>query len=193
MGSPPPAPVRMWNDTGQSGIGERGPHRVEAGLGVVALGRNAGNHRAAQPCGGRPLDLVDRGVGIDGRDHRQTDEPALARGAEVDEPVVVRADARDLVVAVLRLRERHPDRGIQHLGGDAVGVHVLEPHLRVPTAGSQRLGGVAARPQVVRRLARRAGEPDRERLQSVDDEQVAVGVVLDHVRRPIGERSARHP
>ena len=82
VGSPPMPPVRMWNDTGQSALGERGPHRVEALLGVVALGGHARHHRAAQPGVARPLDLVDRRVGIDRRDHREPDQPALAAAAQ---------------------------------------------------------------------------------------------------------------
>ena len=53
-------------------------------------------------------------------------------------------DARELVVAILRLGERHADRRVQHFGSDTVGVHVVEPRDGIPSARSQRVRGVTA-------------------------------------------------
>jgi hypothetical protein len=44
---------------------------------------------------------------VDSGDHGQTDEATLARGTELDQPVVVGLNARQLVIAVLRLRDLH--------------------------------------------------------------------------------------
>src|SRR5947208_1969844 len=85
-----------------------------------SLGWRARDHRPLQSQRRAALDLVDRRVRIDRGNQRKTDETTLAARTELEQPVVVGADARELVVAVLRLRERHADRRIQHLRGHAV-------------------------------------------------------------------------
>src|SRR5205823_6557484 len=58
---------------------------------------------------------------------------------------------------------------------------------RVPAAWPELLGLVPQHLQLARRLAGCSGQPDRERSQAVDGEEVTPLAVLDHTGRPLGE------
>ena len=78
--------------------------------------------------------------------------------AELGDPLVVRVEARVLVVDVGVVAQHHADRRVDDLGGDAVEVLVGEARHRIPAAAPQVLEALAG---VEADLFGRAGRPRR--------------------------------
>src|SRR5579875_3111954 len=60
-------------------------------------------------------------------------------GGKFRHPVVVGLEACGLQLAVGQPEKRKGERGINHFGGDAVHLHILDPLIRVPSARTRRL------------------------------------------------------
>src|SRR5206468_1827687 len=150
-------------------------------------------HAVVEP----PAQLRDRIGHARRRDDRLADEPSFPRRAEVGEPLVVRAHAGELELAVvgIRARARERDAGIEHLRPDAVGVEVLDARLRVEAARTDLLVAISLGPEL------EVGEPRRRRetegteaLAVVERPDVAL-LGAQHLRRARAEplRHARLP
>ncbi len=145
-----------------------------------------------QPEPRHSVDLLDGRVEVA---VRQTGEPDVALGivlAELDEPVVVDPEhlARRLVVAEPR---RGPEDTEEHLGLDAVPVHVLDAQVRIAWAADPLLA-------VVVEPGRRhhVDEPERRSLLGRPLQSVGpfhdVGHAVLHERRGVrGEEIGREP
>jgi len=110
------------------------------------------------------------------------------RGAVAGEPAVVRVAAGLLVVEVAVVADRHPDRRVDHLGGDAVAGLVGDARFGVPAAAVEVLEARAHQADLLRRLAgsRDDAEGDR-RLHPFDHEDVAHALDVLDVRRAVAE------
>ena len=181
--------VRMWNDGGRPRSTTASQNSSYIGIVVVALRRHAGQHHAAQP---ERLDRLEIGDALGRRAQRglaHADEAIGRRRAELGDPMVVRVEARVLVVDVGVVAEQHAHRRIDHLGRDAVEILVGEAGDRVPAAAPEileALAGVEA--DLFGRAAGRGDQPERhEALAPVDQHHVAEGLVVVHAGRPIPE------
>ena len=115
------------------------PERVVHRRVVVLHRRQARHHHPAQPqCldGLQVLDALLRGA------HRglaAAQEPVRRVGAVVGDPAVVGVEGRLLQVVVVDVAEHHAHRGVDDLGGDAVGILLGEPRRRVPSTAVELL------------------------------------------------------
>ena len=119
---------------------------------------------------------------------------AVGRGrAELGDPVVVRVEARVLVVDVGVVAEHHADRRVDDLGGDAVGVLVGEARDRIPTAAPEVVEAlVDVEAHLFGRPAGGGDEPERhEALAVVDQHHVAEHVVVVQARRAVADTPGR--
>ena len=172
----------------------RAQHLVVLGRGRERAVRVAAHHEAADARAvDDAVDLGERAVDAAVRDQR---EAAEARGRVLDvlgEPVVVRAHHRLVVLDVVVGDDRVAEAGrrVEHLGVDAVAVHLLEP----------RRGIVAAAPDVLEAhpaphlLGLEPGarvHPERDRVgDAFEHPRVALLEALD-ARRPVAVLR-RHP
>ena len=162
----------------------RRPERLPRAVVVLEVDAVPGRREvhAAQAGFGRPLDLADRGVDVPHRDVREADVAFGLDRAEVGQPAVVdaladrrqhRIDVEARVVAQQLRQERHRFAVLapveDHLGGDAVAIHVAQALVDVVVPRGPRV-----------RVAAEAGEPScRSRLPVRGDE----GVEVVEVRR----------
>ena len=154
-------------------VDARGPDRVVDGVVVRRLAHPpGGDHDPAQPVGGRPPDLGDRGfVIVQDRHERDADAPFRALGAQLREPAIVCLGAfhHEYGIAVARRAETGAERrsrhaahsgcvGVRedHFARDAVTVELLVADVRVPRA---------AHPAVVLDLFAPLGDPLVARLR----------------------------
>ena len=142
----------------------------------------------------RAVQLGDRVVDPGGGDDADAEQPIRRGRAELGEPLVVRANARDLQLAVVGvgLGAGEGDAREEHDRMDAVDVHVVEPRLRVEAAGADVV--VADTLRLVRQVtvARRSSQPERPRaLAVVERPDVAAVGVHDTRRRGRGGAPAR--
>ena len=101
-------------------------------------------------------------------------QPFAIMGGILREPVVEGAKTRLLEFDILQREQRHPQRRVQHLGGDPVNFLVLDPLGRVPAAGTR--GFVALAQLLLQFLAALAQSPtggDREGADTPNDKGVA--------------------
>ena len=105
------------------------------------------------------------------------------------EPVVEGAKTRLLEFDILQREQRHPQRRVQHLGGDPVNFLVLDPLGRIPAAGTR--GFVTLAQLLLQLFAALAQSPtsgDREGPDTRSDKGVAgPGRMFDYLGRPIPE------
>src|SRR3989449_5647707 len=171
---------------------ERLPERLPRR--VVQLGVDVGDHQidlAHAAFRDDAFELGERGLG-GLRQHRKADEPIRRRLAEIEQPVVVDAvagAAQDGIVG----RDLE-DRSEDHLGLDAVAVHVGETQLRDDRAARAlvvdggTVEGVVERLDRTRRTGRgRLAVPAAPDLAVTDPHRLSVPV-LD-VRRAVEQRS----
>src|SRR5437867_12610323 len=109
--------------------------------------------------------------------------------AELRDPVIVGAETGPLQVSVFKTEQRHAERGVEHLGLDAVDLLVFDPLDWVPAA---RTGGLIALGQMVFEfLARPAGAKatgHRKRLDPLGHKEAAGLIrILDQLRRTLRE------
>ncbi len=91
-----------------------------------------------------PMHLVDGGVQVAQLDRAQT-EQACRRGLDVvEQPVVVRLECRVDDAGVLDLVHVEQDARVDHFGGNAVAVLVLESFGDIVDAGSRDLIAAAS-------------------------------------------------
>ena len=136
-----------------------------------------------------PLDLGDGRLGAAAIGQQGQPGEAVRRVLDVlGQPVVVGADHRQVVLGVLvgDDRVRQPRRRIQHLGIDAVAVHLGEADLRVVAAAAHVLEAAPA----LHLLGLEAGagvhaEVDRL-VHALDDPGVALVEALD-ARRAVAQ------
>ena len=87
--------------------------------------------------------------------------------AELGDPLVVRVEARVLVVAVGVVAEDHADRRVDDLGDHAVGVLVVQAGLGIPAAAVQVLEPlVDVEADLLGRPTRGGDEPERRRASA---------------------------
>jgi hypothetical protein len=115
--------------------------------------------------------------------------PIGVRGAVLPHPLVEGVHAGALVVEVGVVAEDHADRRVEDLAGDPVAVLVGEPRVRIEPAGVPVVEA-AAEPDVLRLLAGRGDEADREErvLHPRDHVSVADSVLVDDVRGAVAVR-----
>ena len=180
----------MWNDGRQLELHDRVPELVVHRIVPVGDAREAGEHHAAQAARLDPLEIRDPVLGRAHRGLAESDQPLGRERAELGDPLVVRAEAGGLVVAVGVVAEDHPDRRVHHLCAHAVDVLVREARFGIPTAAVQLVEGVAAvEPDLLGRSTGRGDEPHRhERLAVVHEHDVAERLVVLEARRAVAVR-----
>ncbi len=122
------------------------------------------------------------------------DEATVGAVAELGQPVVVRADARDLQLGLgaVDLRPEQGHARVEHLEVHPVDVHVGEARLGVEASRPHRLVAHADRREVEVRQARGGGEADRADALAVVERPVVALVAVDHLGRAVLELR-RHP
>ncbi len=162
----------------QPGVGDERPERVVAIVEVVGQAELVREHRELERLHAErhdPLDLLARGVDVVDRDLRVHDESLRVDRAELEHGVVERA--RRLAPAVpaqVEVPER-ADLAVQHLGFDAVGVHVEQALVRVAVAGT---AGRRVWPQLERGRVHPRRSRLRHPLPELDDRAVVLVVEL---------------
>ena len=162
---------------------------VVLGRGVERAVRERRDHDARGDRGRAPrFDLGDGVVDAGRGEDRLADQPAVGALAELGEPVVVRADARDLELGLgaVDLGARQRDARVQHLQVDAVDVDVGEAGLGVEAARAASPRSVTPaglksrydRPAV-------GGEPDRAHALAVVERPDVAVVGVHHLRRTV--------
>ena len=142
----------------------------------------------AEPPRGDALELGDGLVDVDEGHVPETDQAGGRGLRQLHHPVVVAGDdvaAERRVGRVLRDRSAE----VEHLGVDAVEVHVLEAGLGVVRARSHVLVGEAHSLELLRRAAGGRVEADAARDLRVDDPEVTLRRRLDAghaVLEPLG-------
>ena len=122
----------------------------------------------------RAVRQIGRGLlGIIERNQPQTLQPLGRIAAELGEPIVVDLETGALKARVFDPEHAKTERGVQHIAGDAVLIHVFDALRRIPAAAVragigeafqqllqffQRLVGAEAQDHIVR-LAIRFDEP----------------------------------
>ena len=171
-------------------LDDRVPELVVHRVVVVGDAGIAGQHHAAHPL---RLDRLEVGDGVVGGAHRglpEANEPVGCVRAELGDPLVVRVEARLLVVPVRVVAQDHADRRVDDLGGHAVAVLVVEPRLGIPAAAVQVLEPfVDVEADLLGRPPGCRDEPERhERVPVVDEHHVAQDVVMLEARRAVAVR-----
>ena len=159
---------------------------------VVPVGdpREAGEHHPAQTARLDPLEIRDAVLGGAHRGLPESDQPIGRERAELGDPLVVRTEARGLVVAVGVVAQDHPDRRVHHFRAHTVDVLVREARFGVPAAAVQLVERVpAVEPDLLGRSTGRGDEPHRhERLTVVHEHDVAERLVMLEARRAVAVR-----
>ena len=124
---------------GDARLVEHRPQRLVALVVVVGeakLGGVVGQLDGAGPDGGQPLDLGDGVLDVDDRQLVRHDQALRVDGGEVGEVVVERpGDGPPLVTDEMEAPEG-AQLGVQHLGLDAVAVHVAQAGRGIVVAGA---------------------------------------------------------
>ena len=165
---------------------------------------------AAQAGLGRPLDLADRGVDVP---HRYLRETYVAFGldrAEVGQPAVVdaladrrqhRIDVEARVVPEQLRQERHRFAVLtpveDHLGGDAVTIHVAQSLVDVVVPGGPRVRVTAVADEPSAAAASWCAATKASKSSRYAGRAVVAELILDQrpdvgVRRHHDERQRRH-
>src|ERR1041385_8496235 len=81
------------------------------------------------------LHLGDAAVGVVERDRGAADQTMRRDAAIIHQPIVVDAEAGFLHARVVEREEAERERRVEHLGAEAVGLHLLDARVRVLPAG----------------------------------------------------------
>jgi hypothetical protein len=155
---------------------------------ALVLGRRDRDHAAGEAALARPCELPDGLVDVFDVDERDAPEPLGGRLAEVDEPVVVRAEARREqreirhhveLQARGRIDHRAPDPVFLVLAQELGGLIRARPDLGEARGGTEILG-------VLEALAHLGATLEGIPSGSVDHPPVAVELA-DHARPPVAE------
>jgi hypothetical protein len=81
------------------------------------------------------LELVERGIDVE-RQQRLSEQALWSRAEVLRQPVVVGPHAGQLKPGIPQVEQAHAEARIQHLGLDAVRVHVSQARHRIPAAAA---------------------------------------------------------
>jgi hypothetical protein len=163
---------------------------------VGALGRRrTADHRTLESDPGAAAQLPHALVHIFERDQRDRGQPFGIVGTELRRPIIVGSKASLEQFDVGQAEQRHAQRGVEHLGLDAVDFLILDALHRIPAAGP-RVGVGLGRELLEHRAAgavaesaadRKGAQARREKYRAlfiVDHARGAFGKLLVHPRRP---------
>src|SRR5258708_37498182 len=114
-------------------------------------------------------------------------QPLGAVGAAPCDAIVVNGEARAAEVVVVEPEQRHPKRGVDHLGLHAGDILILDSLGGVPSARPRRLVALLQMLlQFLAALADAEAARDRERPHPGCDKEIALAALaLDYFRRPV--------
>src|SRR5581483_8142503 len=166
------------------------PERVVRGSGIVVRPvRIRGDEGALHPVVEPPAELRYGVVDAGRRDDRLADQPAAPGGAEVREPFVVGAHARELELAVVGVRPRAGERDarVEDLRPDAVGVEVVEARRGIEAARPDVLVAISFGPELEIRQPRGRGEAERAEALPVVERPDVAALRAEDLRRARAE------
>ena len=170
------------------------PQGVVFGLVVIALLRVAGHHHADEAHGLGALEVLDGGIHRRDRRLRQAEQTPRRRAAKGLQPAVVGLKAGVHVGVVRMAAQHHAERGVDHLGVQAVALLGLDARQRIPAAGRQLVEGGPG-DEVLLGVVLQAGagqQPDRGGARQVTHPVGVVTVrVAHHARRRVAVLRAR--
>ncbi len=155
----------------------------------------AGEQNPAMPGGRAALDLLHARVDVPERHRHDRDQATRVGRSPVAQEVVVGLDAGELERVVLDLQEllaaEPGDVGVEHLGPDALAVHVLQAGAGVVRRWMHVLiGGRSAGKRL--RPAGKGGDPGGVDLHPIQQPDVETLVVTHHMRDVVAVLG-RHP
>jgi hypothetical protein len=172
---------------GKPGLTGPGPECVVHVLGIQgAVGERRDDGPAVAILHGE-VELGERVLDAGRRNDRLGDETPARTLAEAADPLVVGTHAGQLQLPLARVDPGtlEGDGGIQHLGVDAVGVHVPQARLGIEAPGSHALVGLPHRSELEVALARGRGQTHGPGLATPVEMPDVTLLGVDELRGPV--------